>query len=275
MTGGNGSGGSDVWGGALRVREAALRTARGGGGGADALLAALSGVVAHDHASLTRWDPLRRRHVTLASTYPDGANAYIERRLHEDAGFASVRRSPAGARWWHDVPDHERRLSPGWRGTLEPLGVRDGVAQCLFAADGRYVGMLNASATRGGRGDHGAARAAVALLGDCLAAAVDPLRPGTPGDAGPGAGERAAGVPGTVLVPDDPDAAPVPLDGERPVGFASADSPLAGAVRRAARRRPGPARLLVPYGGGCTNCGWPGARRRPPWCAVRWPGPPR
>ncbi|WP_226962335.1 response regulator transcription factor [Streptomyces sp. C8S0] len=52
-----------------------------------------------------------------------------------------------------------------------------------------------------------------------------------------------------MLVPDDPDAAPVPLDGERPVGFASADSPLAGAVRRAARRRPGPARLLVPYGG--------------------------
>ncbi len=80
---------------ALRVREAALRTARGGGG-AGTLLAELSGVVAHDHASLTQWDPLRRRHTTLASTYPDGANAYIERRLHEDPGFASVLRSPAG-----------------------------------------------------------------------------------------------------------------------------------------------------------------------------------
>ncbi|MFB7188371.1 response regulator transcription factor [Streptomyces sp. NPDC056230] len=56
---------------------------------------------------------------------------------------------------------------------LCPLGIEDGVAQCLFAADGRYVGMLNVS-TRRPRRAPDPARAVVTLLTEALAAAVDP-----------------------------------------------------------------------------------------------------
>ncbi|PZT70280.1 hypothetical protein DN402_32710 [Streptomyces sp. SW4] len=102
---------ADVLGAALELRRAARDAARGTGG-ADAVLAALSGLVAHDFASLARWDPLRRRHLTLVGTYPAAATAYIETRLHDDPSFAAVRRSPDGVRWWQDVPEPERHASP-------------------------------------------------------------------------------------------------------------------------------------------------------------------
>ncbi|MEV7940422.1 LuxR C-terminal-related transcriptional regulator [Kitasatospora sp. NPDC088264] len=163
-------GGADILEAALRVREAA-RSATSGAGGVDAVLAALSEVVEYDHASLTRWDPLRRRHTTLAGSYPDDATAYIETRLHRDPVFPVLRRPARGALWLGDVPGRLLAASPGFREVLCPLGIEDGVAQCLFAADGRYVGMLNVS-TRGPRRAPDPARAVVTLLTEALAAAV-------------------------------------------------------------------------------------------------------
>ncbi|MFC0602493.1 helix-turn-helix transcriptional regulator [Streptomyces palmae] len=233
-----------VLGAALRVREAARHAVRGEADAA-AVLTALSEVIDYDHASLSRWDPLLRRHLTLTGSYPPEVTAYIETRLYDDPMFALIRHSADAARWLRDVPGPLRRISPGFREVLEPKGITDGVAQCLFTPDGRYVGVLNVSTTRV-RGRRDPARAALPLLADCLAAVADrpcPPPAAAPGTAAPGGGE---GV-GVVLFPARR-AEPVPLEGRVPPELADADSPLAAVVRRAGAERPLPATLLVPHG---------------------------
>ncbi|MFE5709849.1 response regulator transcription factor [Streptomyces sp. NPDC056501] len=163
---------ADILDAAVHVREAA-RSATTGATGVDTVLAALSEVMAYDHASLSRWDPLRRRHTTLAGTYPDDATAYIETRLHQDPVFPVLRGPDRGGLWLTDVPRRLLAASPGFQEVLSPLGIEDGVAQCLFAGDGRYVGMLNVS-TRAPLRTADPARAVVTLLTEALAAAVDP-----------------------------------------------------------------------------------------------------
>ncbi|WP_260867949.1 LuxR family transcriptional regulator [Streptomyces sp. SAJ15] len=238
---------TDVLGAALHVREAARHAVRGRGG-ADTVLTALSAVIDYDHASLSRWDPLRRRHLTLAGSYPAEATRYIENRLHDDPGFTLIRHSADTARWWHDVPGPVRRTSTGFHSVLEPLGVEDGVAQCLFAADGRYVGILNVSTTRA-RCDQPAVRAVMTLLGECLAAVTDPLLgAGSAGDSGGAGGPEDAGAGScAVLVPDDEDATPVAVSGEPLPGLTDAGSPLVALVRRTAARQALPTTVLVPY----------------------------
>ncbi|MEU3747166.1 MULTISPECIES: helix-turn-helix transcriptional regulator [Streptomyces] len=162
---------ADILDAAVHVREAA-RSATSGATGVDTVLAALSEVMEYDHASLARWDPLRRRHTTLAGSYPDDATVYIETRLHRDPVFPVLRGPDRGGLWLRDVPRQLLDVSPGFQEVLSPLGIEDGVAQCLFAADGRYVGMLNVS-TRGPRRTPDPARAVVTLLTEALAAAVD------------------------------------------------------------------------------------------------------
>ncbi|MFE0042977.1 LuxR C-terminal-related transcriptional regulator [Streptomyces albireticuli] len=163
---------ADILDAAVHVREAA-RSATSGATGVDTVLEALSEVVEYDHASLTRWDPLRRRHTTLAGSYPDEATAYIETSLHHDPVFSVLRGPARGGLWLSDVPRELLATSPGFQDVLRPLGIEGGVAQCLFAADGRYVGMLNVS-TRRPRHAPDPARAVVTLLTEALAAAVAP-----------------------------------------------------------------------------------------------------
>ncbi|MFD3665223.1 LuxR C-terminal-related transcriptional regulator [Streptomyces sp. NPDC058659] len=162
---------TDILDAAVHVRAAA-RSATSGAAGVDTVLAALSEVIAYDHASLARWDPLRQCHTTLAGSYPDDATAYIETRLHHDPVFPVLRGPDRGGLWLRDVPRRLLAASPGFQEVLSPLGIEDGVAQCLFAADGRYVGMLNVS-TRGPRRAPDPARAVVTLLTEAFAAAVD------------------------------------------------------------------------------------------------------
>ncbi|MEU9503012.1 LuxR C-terminal-related transcriptional regulator [Streptomyces sp. NPDC048196] len=163
---------ADILDAAVHVRQAA-RSATSGAAGLDAVLAALSEVMEYDHASLTRWDPLRRRHTTLAGSYPDDATSYIETRLHHDPVFPVLHSPARGGLWLRDVPRHLLAASPGFLEVLSPLGIQDGVAQCLFDADGRYVGMLNVSSRRPRRTPD-PARAVVTLLTESLAAAVAP-----------------------------------------------------------------------------------------------------
>lgn len=162
---------ADILDAGIHVRDAA-RSATSGATGVDTVLAALSQMVEYDHASLARWDPLRRRHTTLAGSYPDDATAYIETRLHHDPVFPVLRSPARGGLWLRDVPGQLLAASPGFQEVLSPLGIEDGVAQCLFAADGRYVGMLNVS-TRRPRNTPDPARAVLTLLTGALAAAVD------------------------------------------------------------------------------------------------------
>ncbi|MFE1173834.1 LuxR C-terminal-related transcriptional regulator [Streptomyces sp. NPDC058773] len=184
---------TDILEAAVHVREAA-RSATSGATGLATVLAALSEVMEYDHASLARWDPLRRRHTTLAGSYPDDATVYIETRLHHDPVFPVLHSPSRGGLWLRDVPCHLLAASPGFQEVLSPLGIEDGVAQCLFAADGRYVGMLNVS-TRRPRRTPDPARAVVTLLTEALAAAV--ARGGPPPEGGTSAGPAAdAGRPG-------------------------------------------------------------------------------
>ncbi|MFI9205999.1 response regulator transcription factor [Streptomyces sp. NPDC053048] len=235
---------TDVLSAALHVRRTAHR-AVDGTGDADTVLTALSAVIDYDHASLSRWDPLRRRHLTLAGSYPAGATRYIESRLHDDPGFSLIRHSSDTTRWWHDVPGPVRRTSTGFHDVLEPLGVEDGVAQCLFAADGRYVGILNVSTTRT-RCDQPAVRAVMTLLGECLAAVTDPLLGPRSSGGRAGSGD-AVGGSCAVLLPEDEGAAPVTMSGEPLPGLTEAGSPLATLLRRTAARQRMPATVLVPY----------------------------
>ncbi|MEU6169572.1 helix-turn-helix transcriptional regulator [Streptomyces tanashiensis] len=189
---------ADILDAAVHVREAA-RSATMGTAGVDTVLAALSQVMEYDHASLARWDPRRRCHTTLAGSYPDDATAYIETRLHQDPVFPVLRSPARGGLWLRDVPRQLLAASPGFQEVLSPLGIEDGVAQCLFSADGRYVGMLNVS-TRRPRHAPDPARAVVTLLTEALAATLDPgvrppgegaatdarpLHPGRPGGLSP------------------------------------------------------------------------------------------
>ncbi|WP_330478974.1 LuxR C-terminal-related transcriptional regulator [Streptomyces platensis] len=168
---------ADILDAAVHVREAA-RSATSGATGVGTVLTALSEVMEYDHASLARWDPLHRRHTTLAGSYPDDATAYIETHLHHDPVFPVLRSPARGGLWLSDVPRQLLAKSPGFQDVLRPLRIEGGVAQCLFATDGRYVGMLNVS-TRRPRRTPDAARAVVTLLTEALAAAVDP-RSGPP-----------------------------------------------------------------------------------------------
>ncbi|MGW2231207.1 helix-turn-helix transcriptional regulator, partial [Streptomyces formicae] len=124
---------ADILDAAVHVRDAA-RSATHGASGLDGVLVALSQVMEYDHASLTRWDPRRRCHTTLAGSYPDEATAYIETSLHQDPVFAVLRSPTRGGLWLRDVPAHLLAASPGFQEVLAPLGIEDGVAQCLFAA---------------------------------------------------------------------------------------------------------------------------------------------
>ncbi|MGH4033559.1 response regulator transcription factor [Actinomycetota bacterium Odt1-20B] len=162
---------ADILDAAVHVRDAARR-ATSGATGLGTVLSALSEVMEYDHASLARWDPVRRRHTTAAGSYPDDATAYIETRLHHDPVFPVLHHPARGGLWLGDVPEHLLASSPGFQHVLSPLGIEDGVAQCLFAADGRYVGMLNVS-TRRPRRTPDPARAVVTLLTEALTAAVD------------------------------------------------------------------------------------------------------
>ncbi|MFF3645677.1 response regulator transcription factor [Streptomyces sp. NPDC002564] len=192
---------ADILEAAVRVRAAA-RNATSGTAGADAVLTALSGVMEYDHASLSRWDPVRRRHTTLAGSYPAGATRYIETRLHRDPMFPVLHSPARGGLWLGDAPRHLLAASPGFQDVLDPLGIEDGVAQCLFDPEGRYVGMLNVS-VRGPRRASDPARAVLTLLTEALASAVAPrtgTRPerapdtGAHGSAGPSPSRRPGGL---------------------------------------------------------------------------------
>ncbi|QDQ09232.1 helix-turn-helix transcriptional regulator [Streptomyces spectabilis] len=182
---------ADILDAAVHVREAA-RSATNGASGLGPVLSALSEVMEYDHASLTRWDPVLRRHTTLAGSYPDDATAYIENRLHRDPVFPVLRSPERGGLWLRDVPGQLLAASPGFQDVLSPLGIEDGVAQCLFAADGRYVGMLNVS-TRRPRRAPDPARAVVTLLTESLAAAVA-LQADRPSEQAPAAAARPGGL---------------------------------------------------------------------------------
>jgi DNA-binding CsgD family transcriptional regulator len=165
-----------------------------------AALAVLHGVLPYDCAALSRWDPVEGAHRTVAVVgYPAEVLRFLDRRLHTDPLFDEVRRGGVPVRV-RDIPEPKRR-GDVFDTVIDPLGFRDGVTQCLVAADGRYLGMLNAS-TLDRRHPDDDAVALLDLLADDLAALLDPLPA-----AGPATAALATGgaeglyVTGTSLLP--------------------------------------------------------------------------
>lgn len=143
-------------------------------GAAAAALEGLRPVLPADCVALSPWDPAARRHRTLASSYPAAVTDLLDGRMHADPLFTLVREERVPVRVRDLAP--RRRRGEIFDRVITPFGFRDGVTQCLFAADGRYVGMLNAS-TLDARHPDDDTVALLDLLGPELAAALDPVPP--------------------------------------------------------------------------------------------------
>ena len=159
---------------ALAVRDAAEAVAAGEplpeAARAEAVLTALESLSACT-AAVERWDPVRSRHETLASTgYVAEALAAMESAFHEDRLFPAVRDSGRPLRVC-DIRPAERR-GPMFERVITPLRFTDGVSVCL-SAGGRYVGSLHASTVSVGVDDE--AVSWLRLLRADLASLVDPL----------------------------------------------------------------------------------------------------
>ncbi len=221
------------------VRELAGDAATGGAA-AESLLAALARVAPYDHASIARWDAAQRRHVELAGDYAEPAAEHLAARLHEDPLFTMIRR-PGGTLWLREVPPRLRPISTTIQEVLEPSGFEDGMTKCLFARDGRYVGVLHLS-LRHRRGPSRAPELALGLLDDCLAEAVaGNVTVGT----SPGHGGTSR--PTVLVVPYRPGGAITALAGVLPPDLRGAEVALADLVRRVVATRQLPATVLVPH----------------------------
>ncbi|MFF4776588.1 LuxR C-terminal-related transcriptional regulator [Microtetraspora fusca] len=143
-----------------------------------AALEALRGVLPYDCAALARWDPLTGRHATVAAVgYPPDALRFMDHRMHADPLYAQVRRDRGPLRV-RDIP-RPRRRGPVFDAVIDPLGFADGLTQCLFARDGRYLGMLNASTLTRGHPDDDAVTM-LELLADDLGDMLDPIPAASP-----------------------------------------------------------------------------------------------
>jgi DNA-binding CsgD family transcriptional regulator len=208
-------------------------------GAAGAVLAALGEVVPADCAALSVADPVTGGHRTLASTYPAAVAGVIDTRMHTDRLFAAVRDGRHALR----VRDLEPRRRRGeiFERIIVPHGFRDGVTLCLVAADGRYVGMLNAS-TLDARHPDDDAIALLELLAPDLAAALDPVP-------APAARTGALGTDGTEGLLVEHTGRVVALSPAARPELVRPPSPLAGLVDTAAvGPAPGPVLLVTASG---------------------------
>lgn len=145
-------------------------------GAAAATIDALTSVVPADCVSLSAWDAAGGKHRTLASSYPRALTGFFDEEMQADPLFVRVRTTREPTRM-HDVAARQRH-GPIFDQVIYPSGFRDGLTYCLFAADGRYVGMLNASAARSASFDDDVV-GLLDLLGPDLGAALDPIGPAT------------------------------------------------------------------------------------------------
>jgi DNA-binding CsgD family transcriptional regulator len=156
---------------------------------AEQVLAELRGLVPFVCAQLTCWDPIERRHVTLASHgYADPVLEHLSGPAFEsELEQLDMRRTrrPMRMRDLPGDPGDVRTVAE----VLLPAGFREGLTMCLVTRAGVYAGVLNLS-TDDRRHPRDGAREAIAALNETLANVVDAtqscrtlaslLDPGTP-----------------------------------------------------------------------------------------------
>ncbi|WP_432845343.1 response regulator transcription factor [Amycolatopsis sp. CA-161197] len=176
-------------------------------GAATAALDGLHAVVPSECSALSVWDPVARHHRSLASSYPPVATTFLDALMHTDPVFTFVQAGRTLVR----IRDLAPPLRNGrtFEQVITPLGFREGFTQCLFATDGRYVGMLNASSLDV---DHAGddTVALLELLAPDLGAALDPVPAPRPATARLADGELDGFVvgPGGAITPLSPGARP-------------------------------------------------------------------
>jgi DNA-binding CsgD family transcriptional regulator len=142
---------------------------------AEALLEQVRRVVRFDAGWISLLPREQDVHVPLArSGYDERVCGYMDSTSFlADVELIGLRRSRRPVRL-RDLPMPPAEL-PGWAQYLEPAGFREGVGVGLFAAEGRYLGVLSVHSQVADQVSE-AARDAVGLLAAPIAAAVDPLR---------------------------------------------------------------------------------------------------
>jgi DNA-binding CsgD family transcriptional regulator len=113
------------------------------------ILERLRDIVHADAAAIFAWNPAARRHVLVSNldyTQPtlDGlSDPYADTEPHQRMLSSHEPLRIA------DLP-YDYRDTEMYQNVIAPMGFRDGMSTCLFAADGHYVGMVHmSSATRG------------------------------------------------------------------------------------------------------------------------------
>ncbi len=184
---------------------------------AEQVLAELQGLVPFVCAQLTRWDPLERRHTTLASSgYAEPLLDHLAGAKFEDEvtqlGMHRTRR-PMRMR---DLPGDPGDLATVAE-VLLPAGFREGLSMCLVTRAGAYAGLLNLS-TDDRRHPDDRARDAIAALNETLANVVDATQ----------APRTLAALidPGTPAIALARDGTPVELAGSERGEALAAGSPL-------------------------------------------------
>ncbi|MDD7966380.1 helix-turn-helix transcriptional regulator [Actinomycetospora lemnae] len=204
-------------------------------GAARAVLAGLGEVVPADCVSLAVHDPATGGHRTLASSYPAAVDVIVDTRMHTDRLFTAVRAGRHAVRVRDLAP--ARRRGEIFERIIVPQGFRDGLTLCLFAADDRYVGMVNASMLDARHPDDDTV-ALLELLAPDLAAALDPVPVPAPRTAGLG----DDGTDG--LLVERADRVAVLSAGARP-DLVTPPSPLAGVVADVLAGAPVPGPVLL------------------------------
>lgn len=112
---------------------------------ADDVLDQLATVLPYDAAAFSIFDPVARRHLTLTNrAYP----AHVLGHLEHDYQRSQAYRRIYARRWPDRINDtpFDFRETEAFVDFLGASGFDEGMTTCLFARDGRYVGMLNVSA---------------------------------------------------------------------------------------------------------------------------------
>jgi DNA-binding CsgD family transcriptional regulator len=113
---------------------------------AQEILELFRSIVPYAAASISAWNPLTRRHESLASVgYPDAVQAHLDTWFVEhDEVFRWMRTVDPRPLRWRDMPFDYRSMHSA-REVFVPAGFDEGVTTCLYTCDGRYTGSFHVS----------------------------------------------------------------------------------------------------------------------------------
>ena len=162
---------------AADARVGLLQASAGGGRRHKAAVSAAFGplrtALGVDCIAISAWDPVALQHRTLVDLgYPAGAMAACDSLLHTDPIFWRIHDLKQPVRASDVSPD--LLAGPVGEGVIGAFGFGDGLTHCLFAPDGRYVGVVHMS-TLPANGVDDVSVGIVDLLATDLARSVDPI----------------------------------------------------------------------------------------------------